>query len=117
MISLEIKSITVIVDNCGPDTLYFNSTRLRIHAEELEIPSPFPALGYAPCLKMEAAQGYGVEWCRKTFGIEPTVIRMQNPSGPEECRPVQRSKCVMCESTPGLCPEHDREDCDSLLFL
>ena len=41
----------------------------------LEAPTPFPEMGYEPSLKMEARKGYGVEYCRVVFGIEPEVIQ------------------------------------------
>lgn len=60
---LDIKKIIVILTN-GTDiiTICLNSI------------SPFPIEQYAPLLKMEAQQGYGVEYCRTVFGVEPIII-------------------------------------------
>ena len=41
---------------------------------EIEAPTPFPEMMYAPTLKMMARSGYGVEWCEKVLGITPEVI-------------------------------------------
>lgn len=61
-LKLDIKSITVLLTD-GTDLI-----TLHLNAE-----SAFPEMKYAPTMKMEARQNYGVEYCKKTFNIEPEV--------------------------------------------
>jgi len=51
----------------GADTIWF----------ELDVPTACPIMGYAPCAKMEAQAGYGIQWVRENFGIEPEIIDMR----------------------------------------
>ena len=40
----------------------------------LDLPTPYPVMGYEACAKIETAEGYGVKWCRDNLGIDPEVI-------------------------------------------
>lgn len=62
-IDLDIKKITILLTS-GTDiiTLHLNSV------------SPFPDMQYGPTLVMEAQHGYGEEYCKTVFGIEPEII-------------------------------------------
>lgn len=61
-LNLNVKSITVLLTD-GTDII-----TLHLDAE-----SAFPEMKYNPTMKMEARQGYGVEYCKKIFNIEPEV--------------------------------------------
>jgi hypothetical protein len=62
-IKLDITKIVVIITQ-GPDiiSVYLNSE------------SPFPLVQYEPCLKMEAQHGYGEEYVKQVFKINPEII-------------------------------------------
>ena len=51
-------------------------------------PSPFPEIGYEPCLKVDVRRGYGLKWVRDYFGRDPDeVINARDPDlEPEERR-------------------------------
>lgn len=61
-LKLNIKSITVLLTD-GTDVI-------TLH---LDSESAFPEMKYAPTMKMEARQNYGVEYCRNVFNIEPEI--------------------------------------------
>lgn len=63
MLNLKIKSVTVL--------LHEGTDRITL---ELDAPSPFPAMKYKASATVEAEQGYGVEWSRLVFGVEPKII-------------------------------------------
>lgn len=61
---LKVSKARLILDRGATDKLY-----LTIDAE-----TSFPEMKYLPCLTMETRQGYGLEYCRRVFKIEPEVI-------------------------------------------
>ncbi len=64
MKDLKIKHVKVMLTNNSTDTVYLIP----------EAESPFPIMGYPANIKMEAERGFGVEWVRRTFGIEPEIL-------------------------------------------
>ena len=57
-LTFDIKKVTV-VSRAGTDILTL----------EVDAPTTFPNLGYAPFIKIELAKGYADEWCEK-MGIK-----------------------------------------------
>lgn len=42
---------------------------------ELDLPSTIPCFPTDPCtMKLDLTKGYGVEYCKEHFGIEPIVL-------------------------------------------
>ena len=41
---------------------------------ELDLPTPFPVMNYPAYVNIDTEPGYGTEYCRKYFEIEPEVI-------------------------------------------
>lgn len=62
-IELEVMKV-VVLTGCGMDAIVLH----------VEAPTAFPEMQYAPSLKLEARAGYGAQYCREQFGIEPEVI-------------------------------------------
>lgn len=64
-LTLKVTRASVITGLPGTDilTLY------------LDAPTPFPEMGYEANLRTEVRKGYGVEYCRTVFGIEPEIIQ------------------------------------------
>ena len=69
---LNIKKITVLLRDGHPDKITF----------DLDLTSPFPKMGYEPYASLDAEPGYGVQWCKDNFHIEPEVIDARNPRNP-----------------------------------
>lgn len=72
MMNLKIKHIKVGINSKGTDTIW-------LELDE-DVSSTFPIMAYAPYAKVNAEPGYGIQWVRDTFGIEPEVIDMKGAS-------------------------------------
>lgn len=62
-VTLNVKRVVVIMSN-GTDKIMM----------EVDAPTAFPEMRYEPCAEFEARHGYGAQWVRQVFGIEPEVI-------------------------------------------
>jgi len=69
MMNLKIKHIKVGINSKGTDTIWLEL--------DVDVSSTFPIMGYAPYAKIETEAGYGIQWVRDTFGIEPEIINMK----------------------------------------
>ncbi len=67
LISLNVKNVSCLIHTRGADTIILL----------LEGPTPYPEMGYDGTAKIEVAPGYGVEWCQKVLGVEPTIIDLK----------------------------------------
>ena len=68
---IKIKSATVVT-GLGADVIFLDAENL---------PTPFPEMQYAATLKVEARKGYGAEWVRSVFDIEPTIVSQRGMYG------------------------------------
>ncbi len=66
-ITLKVKRVIVMTNLPGTDKVSLT----------LESLTPFPELGYDGHADIEVRAGYGVEWCRKVFAVEPDIIDCQ----------------------------------------
>lgn len=64
-ITFKIKKITVLIVQCGTDIVMI----------EPDLPSPFPAMQYAPSFKLETSRNHAVSYVKTNFpGIPFHVI-------------------------------------------
>lgn len=64
-ITFKVKKVMVIIRR-GTDHISL----------ELDAPTPFPAMKYEASAVIEAAHGYGEQWCREVLGMDPEVRKM-----------------------------------------
>jgi hypothetical protein len=62
-ITLKAKKVTVLIYS-GPD---------EIHVL-LDMPTPFPALGYDGSAVIKVSTGYGIQWCNDNLGAPDEVV-------------------------------------------
>jgi hypothetical protein len=62
---LKIARILVLTNRNGPDQVIINFDNL---------PTAFPIMKYPTSLKTEAQGGYGAQWAKEVFGIDPEVM-------------------------------------------
>lgn len=60
----DIRKIQVIVRNGHMD-------QINLY---VDLPTAFPELKYETVLEVRARHGYGAQWCRETFGMEPELL-------------------------------------------
>ncbi len=65
-INFKVKKIIVITGG-GTDEIHIYP----------DLKTTFPEMRYSPIMKMEARQGYGIEYCVKNFDINPEVINLR----------------------------------------
>jgi hypothetical protein len=63
---MEIKSITIITNNCSTDIIYLH----------VDLPSTMPNINPSDhvTLTVQAQRGYGKEWCVKNFKDIPISV-------------------------------------------
>ncbi len=66
-VTFDIARAVVVESKNGPDS---------IHLEVQDLESPFPAVGgNHPCfLVINAAAGYGANWCRHELNLNPEIV-------------------------------------------
>jgi hypothetical protein len=65
-VKLKVLKVTVVLDRQATDTIILS----------LDMPTPFPEMKYAGTMKLEARQGYGVQWCQEVLGLRSEDIEV-----------------------------------------
>lgn len=64
-VNLKVKRATVVMGvSAGPDRISL----------ELDLASPFPAMGYASYATIETQKGHGADYCRSVLGVVPDEV-------------------------------------------
>lgn len=66
-IELEVEKASVLLTD-GQDLVLLS----------LKAPTPYPEMRYPAVAEIKTRYGYGVEWCRLVFNIEPVVTSVRS---------------------------------------
>ena len=67
--NLKVKRATVLLSKHSSDHINL----------ELDMPTPFPTMGYPAHATIQAEAGCGVQWVKDNLGMEAEVIDKDNP--------------------------------------
>jgi len=64
-VTLLTRKVTVLIGRFGTDEVDI----------ALDMPSPFPEMGYQGHATIQVRKGYGIQWCKEVLGVaDPEII-------------------------------------------